>query len=1037
VNTVYNAHTRSAYQAGYYTGTFAVADILSRGDTGLGALDGNDGEPVIGTGAAWRMRSGHATYTATSFTRLCKDKLGIRQSMGRVGSCFDNATSSPHSLVPDTDRALLRSVGAEPLSSVRGDDSRMKTKPIWLVPFAVVVVTLVAWLSYSPIGPAWVKTSLLVGVIVTGAFAQSYVDWVLKRAADRRKAIELPERRLPGGPAGLLRADQHVVPFIGRDEYAALQKWCQGGNTPVGLLVGAGGVGKTRLALQLGTHLQSHGWSSTVIGADREANALSTMRAVTGHPIFLVVDYAETRTGLVDLLREVANDPARVRLLLIARSVGDWWLQLGADVAAVRQLVHTCARWELSARLDSSCSSAELVRSAVPHFAAALQVPVPSTIDVSVPVDAPLLVVHAAALLTVLRAQRPATPADGRLSDIAAVLDELLGHEMHHWERSAVQAGLGDVSVVVLQRAVAVVCLLSAVDEGDGASILRRVPDLRDDEPLRRHVARWLRQLYPADAGYWGALQPELVAETHIIQQLVECPELIMTGLAQLREEQARHVIRMLSLGAAHHRAGRQLLETLLRTDIEGLVFAALTVTTTTGGELGAVLAHVLDDSEVVPQSLIARIEPKIPYPTTALAGAAVTVARRMLAALPSDADPAEVARREEELGTVLAQDCQSSDALPHLKRAVALYQQLFLIDRDRHRPGLARALHRLGIRHADLGNLDKAVTYARQAVALYRDQTDGVRDRHVADLAACLHNVGIWLTELGRDDEARPSLQEAVQHFQALADVDPDRYLHLRDQAQDLINQSMSSTRLEDLVQRSRQRVESDRDRYLPDLARDLHNLGNRLSGQGQPALAQPHLEDALTCYRELARTTRTYHPDMASCLHDLGVTLAALDRLAEALACTQQAVDLREDLADANPQRHQPELANSRDHLVVVLYRLGRYLDALSPAERAVELYRRLADTPAKRFRPELARALVNWSVSLSELARHAEALPAAQEAVEIYRGLVDDRSQRYKPRLAHALDNLAVDYSALSRHVEADHCRHVARQLRRAHG
>lgn len=33
-----------------------------------------------------------STYTATSFTALCK-KLDIRQSMGRVGSCFDNAAA--------------------------------------------------------------------------------------------------------------------------------------------------------------------------------------------------------------------------------------------------------------------------------------------------------------------------------------------------------------------------------------------------------------------------------------------------------------------------------------------------------------------------------------------------------------------------------------------------------------------------------------------------------------------------------------------------------------------------------------------------------------------------------------------------------------------------------------------------------------------------------------------------------------------------------------------------------------------------------
>jgi len=34
-----------------------------------------------------------STYTASSFTLLCKNKLGVRQSMGRIGSCFDNAAA--------------------------------------------------------------------------------------------------------------------------------------------------------------------------------------------------------------------------------------------------------------------------------------------------------------------------------------------------------------------------------------------------------------------------------------------------------------------------------------------------------------------------------------------------------------------------------------------------------------------------------------------------------------------------------------------------------------------------------------------------------------------------------------------------------------------------------------------------------------------------------------------------------------------------------------------------------------------------------
>lgn len=46
-----------------------------------------------------------ATYTANAFTALCRE-LGIRQSMGRVGSCFDNAAAE----------AFFSSLGWEVLS---------------------------------------------------------------------------------------------------------------------------------------------------------------------------------------------------------------------------------------------------------------------------------------------------------------------------------------------------------------------------------------------------------------------------------------------------------------------------------------------------------------------------------------------------------------------------------------------------------------------------------------------------------------------------------------------------------------------------------------------------------------------------------------------------------------------------------------------------------------------------------------------------------------------------------------------------------
>ena len=63
-------------------------------------------------------------------------------------------------------------------------------------------------------------------------------------------------------------------------------------------------------------------------------------RVAGDRPTLIVVDYAEARPGLVNLLRRLADRPVEglppCRVVLLAREIGDWWLALrqhDADVA--------------------------------------------------------------------------------------------------------------------------------------------------------------------------------------------------------------------------------------------------------------------------------------------------------------------------------------------------------------------------------------------------------------------------------------------------------------------------------------------------------------------------------------------------------------------------------------------------------------------------------------------------------------------------------------------------------------------------------
>lgn len=361
-----------------------------------------------------------------------------------------------------------------------------------------------AWLG-GLVGAAIVGAGIYLGPEIPGRLARwrdttrSARERLDRVSADPAALVRLGEV----GPAALLRADRRIVEFIGRPELDRLRDWCDDEGQPlVLLLTGAGGTGKTRLALELARERQAHDWTCRIVREGGEAEVVAAARAVTAGPVLLIIDYAESRLGLPGLLRAAAGDDAgRLKILLIARSKGEWWeqLQAGADASA-RALAVSAA--ELA--LLTAPAAGALVQAAVGAFARALGVPVPEQIEVVVPPGpVPILVVHAAALLAVLDCHGQRSAGLVRVVADRDVLDDLLAREKAFWLGAAgvVQlTGPDGIDSVIAAQAVAVACLFTVTNEGQAQHVLGRVPGLVDvPGGRRRKIARWLRQLYPPD----------------------------------------------------------------------------------------------------------------------------------------------------------------------------------------------------------------------------------------------------------------------------------------------------------------------------------------------------------------------------------------------------------------------------------------------------------------------------------------------------------------------------------------------------------
>jgi hypothetical protein len=390
-----------------------------------------------------------------------------------------------------------------------------------------------------------------------------------KNKARREQLVQAARKFVPqqlsGGVARYLRPEAAIVTFWPRPELFTLHGWAASPlRADVQLVTGEGGAGKTRLALQFGGELHEQSeWRSYWVPAGGEASAAAA--AGQGNTaVLLVLDYAETRTELGGILAQVITSSPRVKLrvLLLARSAGEWWQQLIFGTATiVSERLAAIAPITLGPLTDPS-GQHTVYRQAMQAFAAEVGASCPDTpLPPSIGPGAPALVVHAAALLAVLEhehhvaASVPASRAD--------VIGGLLRHEERYWQQSQARYGLA-LGPVLARRAVAAGTLVGADDEESASRLLEAIGELADPGTRGRTV-RWLHDLYPTEqitpaASEWIApLRPDLVAENLVVGVLRDRPQLALRLLDGLSAQRAGRALTLLARAALTEPAARDL----------------------------------------------------------------------------------------------------------------------------------------------------------------------------------------------------------------------------------------------------------------------------------------------------------------------------------------------------------------------------------------------------------------------------------------------------------------------------------------------
>ncbi|WP_431887993.1 tetratricopeptide repeat protein [Nocardiopsis alba] len=798
-------------------------------------------------------------------------------------------------------------------------------------------------------------------------------------------------------PASLLEARRQVVNFHGRDEtMRTLLDWCRE-DEPLSAVVvhGPGGQGKTRLGYELTEHLAQpdeggRRWATVWLTGTVTVEELAPIEKTTV-PLLVVVDYAEARTAqLIRLLQLCDRPPGSppVRLLLLVRTVGEWWEQV--NTATDFLLADITRQLALPPLVPHTVERAREYRSALRQLAQALpSVRTPRPADWGrVAADLPdpdlsgsewstVLSVHMRALADLLDATQPATT----VTVDTAVEGRVLAHEFRYWEQTAEAFGLGDAELAQpLRDVLALAFALTPADMEEADRLLAEATSLEGQSTARRHQIRmWIDGLYPTDGtGLWGYLQPDRLLEYFLGQRLQADPTLFDPHLEGIATADAERLVTLYARAAAHPAlpaVGGHLTDLCIR-GIDRLGPAVIDVATQVENPdpLVQALEEITTDRDSSTETL-AELSNALPQSSRRLSAWADLLAARLV----------EEERRRAE---------QNPDS----------YQSV-----------LAMALNNQAGRLADMGRHEEALEAVSEAVRIHLDQVQQSSAAHLPDLAQALNNQAIHLAALDRMEEALQAANQAVHICLALAQEDPDPHLpglafSLNNQAIYLGQVGAPEDALESVSEATRiyqALALQDPDTHFPRLAEALHNQASQLGAAGRHEEALDAIAEAAHIRLFLVRQRSDAHlPNLAMTLDDKADCLIDLGRIEEAVEAITEAIQHYRAFTHRYSDPYAPRLALALYHRAIYLGELGRQEEALEATTEAIHIHRFLAELHPDIHLLRLAEMLNNRAVHLGVLERVDEALDVSAQAVRVWTTLADEDPALHRRGLENAL-------------------------------
>ncbi|RZT17467.1 anaphase-promoting complex subunit 5 [Kribbella sp. VKM Ac-2569] len=906
---------------------------------------------------------------------------------------------------------------------------------------AAALLSITGWFAGYTQGGWWPGFGGTVGAI-GGLVAGTIWSRVDQRRLEKREAVRARSEALDLIPLSLVTEPRSIaqlapsqallaevltaraaLPLWGRSrELNVLRTWLADQDGPqLCLMWGPPGIGKTRLALEFAAS-PPDGWLAGRLRTAREASSVAAILAC-GEPTVVVVETGGWRSGLLPFLEDAARaSGSQLKILLIARNLA-WLPYLKSQLAETSAAIVTDAAQLHVEPVGSGDDLLRWYRHARQVFASDQATGQFASSRPAHPLQ-PGTSMGELLARALVAAREPSKQgagsvgvSDGTSLDLDEVVRVLAEHERRQWPEPVDVAIPGDLR----DRAVAALILVPTIDESDAASVLSRLPDLRDAAQHRlREIARYVRTIYPGPDRMWIEVPNAELVVAGLIGAVTGDRALWSEVTGALRPEQLSSVIALVNNNiAAVHDGSALLADLFARSGLSAALRPTVEAVLSTVPRLSepdAILAYLIQQGEIS-QVELSRLGDVVGEGWK-MPRAYVELLRRQVDKSRAEARPGDLSQTLVLLGAGLERLGRTQEAVDAYSEAVTVARQPVVEPSEGLELPLAFALTSLSTALPGIGRHEGAIEVATEALQLYRQlasqQVEGAKD----GLSHALINLAPHLRAVGRDDEALAACEEAVRIARELITAERGAHHALLGRATDRLCIALCSVgRYDEGAAAASEAVElyqqlmADRpEDHEGNVAQSLLELGVTMTRIGRYAESLMANEEAVRLFRRLAaELPGTYEGNLALALTNLGIAQERLGKYPDLLIIGKESVRISRRLAAADPHAYQGQLAHAVMSLAVGYGRTGSYETSVTLNREAVQILQQIATGEPDELQSDLALALRNLATNLAKAGQPEEAVSYLQQSVELFRQLTATNAEVYQGDLGTVLVSL----------------------------